>query len=76
MKATFRMDVYFLVENMRVHSVYIYGSLIAERLSARQLILRRISAIVRMYICMCMYVSRLGMQSVTLIPVLGKLFYS
>ena len=37
---------------------------IAERLSARQLILRRISEIVCMYVFMyvCMYPSRLGIQ--------------
>ena len=38
--------------------------LFAERLSARQLILRRISEMVAMYVSMyvCMYVSRLGIQ--------------
>ena len=36
--------------------------LIAERLSARELILRRISEIVGMYVCMYMYPSRLGIQ--------------
>ena len=36
------------------------GEIIAERLSAGQLILRRISEIVCMYVCM--YPSRLGIQ--------------
>ena len=39
-------------------------SIVAERLSARQLIPHRISEIVSMYVCMyvCMYPSCLGMQ--------------
>ena len=54
-------------------------SIIAERLSARQLILRRISAIVCMYVCMYVYMHicvtfRNAIRN--LIPFyIGKLFY-
>ena len=49
----------------RAHQLVMEVCIIAERLSARQLILHRISAsvcIYNIYIYVCMYVSHLGMQ--------------
>ena len=51
----------FIFAHMRLGEIKFHG-IIAERLSARQLILHRISASVCIYIYIYIYMSRLGMQ--------------